>query len=64
MAFVLEIYHFLKNQGLVWSPVADDAIHLSLIARQIDKTIFRNILLMNYGKNLYYVGYFVKMAPL
>ena len=31
------IYTFSQNQGLVWSPVAHDAIHLSLIARQMNE---------------------------
>ena len=49
-AFILEFNHIPKNHGLVWSPVEDDAIHLSLIAKQMDES-FSNILLLNYGKN-------------
>ena len=31
------IYTFSEIQGLVWSPVGNDDIHLSLVPRQMDE---------------------------
>ena len=47
-----------KNKGLVWGLVAYDAIHQSLIGRQI-KASLSNILLLSLCENKLFVGYFI-----
>ena len=45
------------NSGLVWSSAALNAIHLSLIPRQMDEHWFKQSSIIGYGENEVNVGY-------